>query len=215
MIMNNRLKISDVINISNYNKNNIFNQQIQNYSSVCDLSKSKYVSEVIDDGYRFILKFKNPIYAKYIYCRGFGEVEEIGNNSRLLKIKDEYVEKTSIKPIYGIYFRKFNTIDFENIHVIGNDNLDDYELYSHPNIQNRFCLGDLQRLVINREYGNYKGNDYVEYLINNIFLKPSFINPMYNSLKVDGEQIFIDTYPNDVEKETIRKYFEKPDIIVF
>jgi len=213
--MNNRLKISDVINISNYNKNNIFNQQIKNYSGLCELSKSKYVSEVIDDGNKFVLKFKNPIYAKYIYCRGFDEVEEIGNNSRLLKIKDEYVEKTSIKPIYGIYFRKNNTIDFENVYVIGNDNLDDYELYSHPNIQSRFCLGDLQRLVINREYGNYKGNDYVEYLINNIFLKPSFINPLYSRLGIDGEEIDTDYNLSLDDKETIKKYFEKPDIIVF
>jgi hypothetical protein len=213
--MNNRLKISDVINISNYNKNNVFNQRIKNYSAVCDLTKSKYISEVIDDSDRFILKFKNPIYAKYIYCRGFGEVDEIGNGSRLLKIKDEYIKKTSIKPIYGIYFKKYNTIDFENIHVIGNDNLDDYELYSHPNIQNRFCLGDLQRLVINREYGNYKGNDYVEYLINNIFLKPSFISPLYSELKIDGEEICICYNPSSKEKETIKKYFEKPDIIVF
>lgn len=213
--MNNRLKISDIINISSYNKNNVFNQQIRNYSSVCDLSKSKYVSEVIDSGNKFILKFKNPIYAKYIYCRGFNNIEEIGNNSRLLKIKDEYVEKTSIKPIYGIYFKKRDTIDFENIHVIGNDNLDDYELYSHPNIQNRFCLGDLQRLVIDREYGNYKGNDYVEYLINNIFLKPSFISPLYSRLQIDGEEIDTDYNLSLDYKETIKKYFEKPDIIVF
>lgn len=213
--MNNRLKISDVINISNYNKNNVFNQQIKNYSSLCDLSKSKYVSEVIDNDNRFILKFKNPIYAKYIYCKGFGGVDEIGNKSRLLKIKDEYIEKTSIKPIYGIYFRKYNQIDFENIRVIGNDNLDDYELYSHPNIQNRFCLGDLQRLVIDREYGNYKGNDYVEYLINNIFLKPSFISPLYCKLEVDEEEININYNLSLEEKETIKKYFEKPDIITF
>lgn len=240
--MTNRIKIVGVDRESgyaylkdmySYNKNSLFSEisQLKKYSEACNLSNSKYIKEVIDDGNKFKLIFKNPVSPKYIYAKCFEKIDEYGN-SNLLKIREEYLDKLSIKPVYGIWFKKQeNGIDFgwntKYVSVLGED-LKEYDTKCHPNIKEWFCLGGLSKLPY------YNGNDYIEYLIHNILLKPSYLSPFRRGdgnntrLIINGETLRFWTNEDDIEtedlentnnsnitKETVMKYFEKPDIIIF
>jgi hypothetical protein len=236
--MNNRLSIFSsyygfLLDVDSYNKNYLFSNtgSMKKYANVCNLTNSKYISEVIDDGDKFKLVFKNPISPKYIHATCFEKLDEYGN-SKLLKIRDEYLHKLSIKPIYGIWLRKEDNIDFRigssSYNSVLGENLETYDRNCHPNIKEWFCLGDLNDLSY------YNGKDYIEYLINSLLLKPSYVKPFRRGdgnntkLTIDGETLYFWLNEDDTEtldllnengsnitKETVMKYFEKPDIIVF
>lgn len=227
--MNNRLSVFEyngiLPSLYSYSKNSLFRGvgTLKKYASICDLSNSKYIKEVIDDRDRFILVFKNPISPRYIHATCFNKIDEYGN-TKLLKIKDEYLDKHSIKPVCGIWFRKENNIKFEwdssNTYLLG-ENLEDYDRYCHPNVSSWCCLGNSQRLL------QYRGNDYIEYLINNFLYKPSYVNPFRDNatLTIDGTYLkfyvgyketidFSNSYETNIIEEIIMKYFEKPDIVM-
>jgi hypothetical protein len=178
---------SDGIEVENINN--------RDYNKLLDLENNNFISRILIQGEYIIFVFRNPAIVESVVGNIFTEI--LGTSH--VRIKDEYLDKVSIDPIYAIKLHKSSLINNNPGYFIAlNEVLGTYFKVSHPNLNSSgtICLG-------NYSIRKNKNSRILFDIYNTILRIPCYNSPHNYNLFKDRDYT---TYTNDF-KNIIRERF--------